>query len=201
MLIKILKQSQYFCGRLRARMASIVCGKIGNDVRLMPRCQLFGRGLSIGDHVLIKDNCRIVSYDKSVTIGSNCFIGSFTTIGVEGGSITIGDHFMCGSNCKIIAANHTSNDYKMPMTTQKMDFGQVIIKEDVWLGANVIILPNVNIGRGAIVAAGAVVTKDVEPFSIVGGVPAKLIKYRFDEQTIKKAENIDIKSLKFPQLF
>ena len=62
----------------------------------------------------------------------------------------------------------------------------VIIGNDVWIGANVIILPGVTIGDGSILAAGAVVTKDVEPYAVVGGVPAKVIKFRFDEESIKK---------------
>lgn len=62
----------------------------------------------------------------------------------------------------------------------------VVIGNDVWIGGNVVILPGVHIGDGAVLAAGAVVTKDVEPYAIVGGVPAKVIKYRFDENTIDK---------------
>ena len=62
----------------------------------------------------------------------------------------------------------------------------VNIGNDVWIGANVIILPGVTISDGAIIAAGAVVNKDVKPFEIVGGVPAKTIKYRFDEDIINK---------------
>lgn len=62
----------------------------------------------------------------------------------------------------------------------------VVIGNDVWIGAYVSILPGVHIGDGAVIAAGAVVTKDIEPYAIVGGVPAKTIRYRFDEQMIKK---------------
>lgn len=62
----------------------------------------------------------------------------------------------------------------------------VTIGNDVWIGANVVILPGVNISDGAVIAAGAVVTKDVEPYAIVGGVPAKVIRYRFSEENIKK---------------
>ncbi|MDQ2179822.1 CatB-related O-acetyltransferase [Marinifilum sp. D714] len=69
------------------------------------------------------------------------------------------------------------------------EIGKVQIGNDVWIGANVIILDNVSIGNGAIIAAGAVVTKDVEPYSIVGGIPAKLIKKRFSESEIKKLES------------
>lgn len=64
--------------------------------------------------------------------------------------------------------------------------GATYIGHDVWIGRDVTILTNVTIGHGAIVAAGAVVTKDVPPYAIVGGVPAKLIRYRFDEETIKR---------------
>ena len=67
--------------------------------------------------------------------------------------------------------------------------GDVILAEDVWVGSNVVILSGVKIGRGAIIAAGSVVTKDVAPYSIVGGVPAKVIKMRFSDEVIKKIEN------------
>ncbi len=70
------------------------------------------------------------------------------------------------------------------------DNREVVIGNDVWIGANVIILPGVKIGNGAIIAAGAVVTKDVEPYAIVGGVPAKLIKYRFKKEEINQLEEI-----------
>ena len=69
--------------------------------------------------------------------------------------------------------------------------GPIIIKDDVWIGVNALILSGVTIGQGAIVAAGTVVTKNVDPYSIVGGNPAKLIKYRFDDMVIKKLLSID----------
>jgi len=73
--------------------------------------------------------------------------------------------------------------------------GNIVIKDDVWIGTDAIICSGVTIGQGAIVAAGAVVTKDVEPYSIVGGNPAKLIKYRFNEELRKKMIGIDIEKL------
>ena len=73
--------------------------------------------------------------------------------------------------------------------------GNIVIKDDVWIGTNVIICSGVTVGQGAIIAAGAVVTKDVEPYSIVGGNPAKFIKYRFSEELRKKLLGIDIVKL------
>ncbi|WCE29858.1 CatB-related O-acetyltransferase [Vibrio sp. SCSIO 43137] len=67
---------------------------------------------------------------------------------------------------------------------------KIIIGNDVWIGSNVILLPGINIGDGAIIAAGAVVTKDVPPYAIVGGVPAKIIKHRFDSDTVERLLSI-----------
>ena len=73
--------------------------------------------------------------------------------------------------------------------------GSIIVKDDVWIGTNAIICSGVTIGQGAIIAAGAVVTKDVAPYAIVGGNPAKVIKYRFDEGIRNKLLEIDISRL------
>lgn len=70
------------------------------------------------------------------------------------------------------------------------DNREITIGNDVWIGANAILLPGVNIGDGAVIAAGAVVTKDVEPYAIVGGVPARVIKYRYTKENIKLLEKI-----------
>lgn len=73
--------------------------------------------------------------------------------------------------------------------------GSIVVKDDVWIGDGAIICSGVTIGQGAVVAAGAVVTKDVEPYAIVGGNPAKLIRYRFDENLRTKLEKTDVASL------
>lgn len=69
--------------------------------------------------------------------------------------------------------------------------GDIIVKDDVWIGRNALIMSGVNIGQGAVIAAGAVVTKDVPPYAIVGGVPAKVIRYRFEEEIINELVNVD----------
>lgn len=73
--------------------------------------------------------------------------------------------------------------------------GNIVIKDDVWIGQNAIVCSGVTIGQGAVVAAGSVVTKDVEPYSVVGGNPAKFIKYRLDEKLRTKLEKIDVAAL------
>lgn len=73
--------------------------------------------------------------------------------------------------------------------------GNIIVKDDVWIGLGAIICSGVTIGQGAIIAAGAIVTKNVEPYSIVGGNPAKIINYRFDKNMIEKLCSIDIVKL------
>ena len=73
--------------------------------------------------------------------------------------------------------------------------GPIIIEDDVWIGMNAIILSGVHIGQGAVISAGAVVTKDVEPYSIVGGNPAKLIKYRFDASLREKLQLVNFERI------
>ena len=70
--------------------------------------------------------------------------------------------------------------------------GSIIVEDDVWIGANAIILSGIRIGQGAVVAAGSVVTKDVEPYSIVAGNPAKIMKYRFPREIIEKMKNFNV---------
>lgn len=110
------------------------------------------------------------------------------------GILEIGSYCALGVDIKIILSNHNycypsmqytfyRNNFKeMPYQQQKQ---KTIIENDVWIGDNVIILPGVTIGTGAILAAGAIISKDVLPYAIVGGSPAKIIKYRFDEKIIK----------------
>ena len=91
------------------------------------------------------------------------------------GLVTIKDRTLIGSNCRIETSNHSTNylDRRRPDGTGR----PIDIGEDCWIGVRVTILPGVTIGKGCIVAAGAVVTKDVGPFNLVGGVPAKVIRY------------------------
>ena len=106
---------------------------------------------------------------KCLTLGENVFINHGFTCMASGG-VTIEDGVMIGPEAAIITANH---DFKDLLVLQ---FKPVIIKKGAWIGARAVILPGVTVGEGAVIASGAVVTKDVAPRTIVGGNPAKFIK-------------------------
>lgn len=88
------------------------------------------------------------------------------------GSVTIGDNFHCGKNCLILTANHNFKGSKIPYDETEI-VRDTVIGDNVWLGLDVLVLPGVTIGEGAIVQAGSVVTADVPPLAIVGGHPAR----------------------------
>ena len=93
-----------------------------------------------------------------------------------GGEISIGENVLIGPNVVIRTSNHNFTDRTKNINEQGHSFGNIKIEDNVWIGANCVILPNVHIGVGAILAAGAVVNKDVAPYTVVGGVPASKIK-------------------------
>jgi acetyltransferase-like isoleucine patch superfamily enzyme len=131
---------------------------------------------------------------QNIFIGNNVFIGQGASFIASISYISIGDKTFFGPNVTIRGGNHSSHivgkfmaDYtsadKLPD-----DDAPVIIDEDVWVGTGAIILKGVRIGRGAIVAAGSVVTKNVPPYSIFGGIPAKLLRFRFSIDEIIEHE-------------
>jgi len=133
-------------------------------------------------------------YYNTIEIGNNVYIGPGAMFLAADSSIKIGNNVLFGPNVSIIGGNHSTHiigklmsDYKLKDKRAEDDL-PVIISEDVWIGAGAIILNGVHIGRGAIVAAGALLTKDVPPYAVVGGVPAKLIKFRWDVVDIIKHE-------------
>lgn len=144
--------------------------------------QLASYGNHIGAAKIIK-----ISRKAIVHVGSHCGFNGMTISGM--GGVNIGSYFHSGTGILIMLGSH---DYEYG---DKIPYGchykpkNVVIDDFVWLGSNVIISGNVHIGEGAIVAVGSVVVKDVPPYAIVGGNPAKIIKYRDIEQFHKlKAE-------------
>lgn len=124
--------------------------------------------------------------DRGAYFGSGVGVrvGDRSGIGAESlilGSVTIGDDVMMGPRCIIISNEHEFEDRTRPINRQGMrPNAPVEIGDDVWIAAGVTILPGVRVGRGAVLAAGTVVTRDVPKYAIVGGAPAKVLRYRGD---------------------
>ncbi len=158
--------------KLYLKMLKIKLKKLGHNCRIYYPYITNPTKVSLGHHVYVNRNCDFIA---------------------TGGEITVGSFVMFGPGVKLIAQNHNVSDWTKPMIlSNDYDSGNVIIEDDVWIGANTIVTSGVTVGRGSVIAAGAVVTKNVPPYSIVGGVPAKVMKFRFEKNIMAKAASIDL---------
>jgi acetyltransferase-like isoleucine patch superfamily enzyme len=138
-------------------------------------------GITLGSETIVMHGAILHVYNfremprSGITIGRNSLVGEYSVIRGQGG-VTIGDRVYTSPFTQIIAVNHVFDDPTRPFVDQGISAEGIVIEDDVWLGAGAVITDGVRIGKGAVVAAGAVVTKDVAPHTVVGGVPARLIK-------------------------
>ncbi len=151
-----------FGQKIRANLCNNIFKKCGLNINI-ERNAYFG----LGNTIEIGNNSGI---------GKNAYISN---IG-GGGKVIIGNDVMMAPDVIILTKSHAYNNIKIPMNQQKSYSSTVIIEDDVWIGIRSIILSGVKIGKGSIIGAGAVVTKDVPQYSIVGGIPAKIINSRLD---------------------
>lgn len=140
------------------------------------RASVLRRFSIVGPDCVIMGGLQIRS-PHGLRIGSRLFANCNLFIQASG-TVTIGDDVLIGPNVSILSENHRFDRVDVPINQQGYDRKPISVGNDVWLGAGCIILAGVSIGDGAIVAAGAVVTRDVEPYWIVAGVPAKPIRVR-----------------------
>ena len=131
------------------------------------------RVFSLGDYSVIESFACINNAVGDVIIGDHTRVGLHNTII---GPVDIGSHVNLAQGITVTALNHNFSDTSKRIDEQGVSTSPVTIEDDVWIGANAVILPGVTIGEHSVVAAGAVVTKDVPPHSLVAGVPAKVIK-------------------------
>ena len=131
------------------------------------------RLFSLGNYSVIESFACINNAVGDVIIGDHTRIGLHNTII---GPVDIGNHVNLAQGITVTALNHNFSDTIKRIDEQGVSTNPVTIEDDVWVGANAVILPGVTIGEHCVVAAGAIVTKDVPPHSLVAGVPAKVIK-------------------------
>lgn len=167
--------------KVRLRFADHI--RLGHGVYLDQGTYLHATpgGIEIGAGTIVMHGAILHVYNfrnmpqSHIRVGRDSLIGEYSVIRGQGG-VEIGDRVYTSPFTQIIAVNHVFGDPARPFVEQGITAEGIIIEDDVWLGAGAIITDGVRVGRGAVVAAGAVVTKDVAPHTVVGGVPAKLIK-------------------------
>ena len=138
------------------------------------RVSCLRRIIPIGTNVIIQTGFRFGMKDV-VKIGNNCQINEHVYIQ----SAIIGDDVLIAQHVALLAVTHNHEDINVPISAQGSTAPDpVIVENQVWIGRNVIVMPGIRLGKGSIIGAGAVVTKSVPPFAIMGGVPAKIIRYR-----------------------
>jgi len=134
-----------------------------------------GANLRVAEQVMINN-------PRNVSVGNNCYIGTGAQFYPWNAPISIGNNVLIAAGVRMITRKHGFADLSHPMAKQGYTNAPIVVQDDVWIGFGAVILPGVTIGRGSIVGANAVVTRDVEPYTIVGGVPARLIRRRTPDQ-------------------
>ena len=133
----------------------------------------------------------LIDCGKGITVKSNADISMFIKVGNNSelgtrcmvqSHVVIGDNVIMGPDVKIYSRNHRYDHIDLPIQYQGKIQKQTVIGNDVWIGANVIILPGVTVGDHVVIGAGSIVAKDIEDYSVVGGNPARIIKKRADKK-------------------
>jgi acetyltransferase-like isoleucine patch superfamily enzyme len=167
---------------LRKQWLRLQGARIGRGT-LVPRLEVtWPHQLAIGARCLLHQGC-VFEYchgvwlpGPSIIIGDRVFIGRYCEFNIRQG-IRLGNDCLVASGCKFIDHDHGMM-LGTPMNVQAGPESEIVLEDDVWLGVNVVVLKGVTIGRGAVVAAGAVVTKSIPPYEVWGGVPARRIAQR-----------------------
>jgi acetyltransferase-like isoleucine patch superfamily enzyme len=160
---------------------------VGRNVEIDPRAFIARGGrVTVGDGSVIRAGAMLLPSSGFISIGNKTSINHSTVINGQGG-VTIGNCVMVAAFVAMFAANHNFDDPALPIleqgTTTK---GGIRIEDDVWIGTHAVILDGVVIGRGSVIGAGAVVTKNVPPYSVMMGVPAKRVRSRLSSR-VKEA--------------
>lgn len=162
----------------------------------------FGKGSIINYPFLIKGTNEYTPGVKYIHIGEGVSLGSGTTIFATRAHVYIGKRSFSGPHLTIMTGDHPADikgkfiadNRKVDLEKQGVDISNydqdVVIDEDVWMGSNVTILKGVHIGRGAIIAAGSVVTRSLPAYCVGGGIPAKVLKYRWSVEEIMEHERL-----------
>ena len=174
-----------FKQRVNLNLESPAEFKIGSQVLLEKDVQISCKGeggrINLDNLVSIDRGVDLkVHQQGQIEIGKHTYIGPYTCISCYG-QLKIGRDCLIASHSSIYAHNHTFADPTQEIVDQGINYKGIIIEDDCWLGSGVRVVDGVTIGKGSVIGAGAVVTKDISPYSIAVGVPAKVISKRTDK--------------------
>lgn len=168
---------------------------LGNNVFIEDystlECTSDNSAIHIGDRSIIRSFATLTSARGKIKIGSDCSVNPYTIL-FGNGDLTIGNWVRIATHVVINPGNHLYDDIDTPIDLQPFTDKGVIIEDDVWIGAGATILEGCTIGKGSVIGAGTVVTKSVEPYSVVVGVPGRVIKKR-GEAKQKKSISLYLK--------
>lgn len=135
--------------------------------------------LSLGSGSCIDKGCVIYCPGAPMNIGKRCYLNRNVRLGSIGNApLVLGNDVMIGPNVVMDTSRHNMERTDIPMKDQGLSYAPIIVGDDVWIGANAVILCGVTLGRGCVVGAGSVVTRDVEPYAVVVGAPAGVLRRR-----------------------
>ena len=163
-------RAMYFEGRFKNNSRLSI--GLGTEFNSRKNISLHGR-IYIGRNSFFSAEYGEIFINDNTRFNTNVHINAS-----DGGKISIGKDCLIGPNVVMRTANHKYDNLSIPLLEQGHEVGEINIEDNVWIGANVILLPNIHIGEGAIIGAGSVVTKNIPSMAIAAGVPAKIIKYR-----------------------
>jgi len=179
---------RFLPGRIGVRLRQEYWGNrflSSGDLRIGCDCGFVKpRAMRFAGLTMINDGCYFNADGGFITVGSWTAFNKGAHINAScGGNIIIGDYCLIGPGVVMRTANHRFEKEEVNIREQGHQIADIVIEDDCWIGANAIILGGVHIGKGAIIGAGAVVTKDIPSMAIAVGVPAKVLKYRGAQST------------------
>lgn len=180
----------FFVGR-RVQLLNTRNLRVGSSVTLEDDVKIdalsrkgvwLGSNVSIGRFSVIECTGVVSHLGVGFSIGENSNLGDYSFVGAAGG-VTIGKNVLVGQGVRFHSENHVIERADIPIKEQGVTNQGIVVEDDVWLGSGAILLDGVRVGTGAVVAAGSVVNKDVPPFAVVGGVPARVLRYRKEPES------------------
>jgi acetyltransferase-like isoleucine patch superfamily enzyme len=148
-------------------------------------------GIIIGERSIVMHGAVLHVYNfrdlphSKIEMGEDCLIGEYCVIRGQGG-VTLGNRVYTSPFSQLIAVNHVFSDPERSFTDQGITAAGIVVEDDVWIGSGAIVTDGVHIGKGAVIAAGAVVVEDVQPHTVVAGVPAKTVSTISAEETVSE---------------